>query len=74
MELRPDMNLYRDSDFDRFKTTFSNAPCLPNWCLRQSYPDPYPAENRPKMGYHITGFTSKNVVIVIMVGQQHFIN
>ncbi len=59
MELRPDMNLYRDSDFDSFKTTFSNAPCFSNWCLRQSYPDPYPAENRPKMGYHITDLPKK---------------
>ena len=48
LELRPDMNLYRDSDFDSFKTTFSNSPCFSNWCLRQSYPDPYPAENRSK--------------------------
>ncbi len=55
MELRPDMDLHRDVDFDSFVTTFSNSPCFSNWCLRQSFPDEYPAENRPKVGSFSTG-------------------
>lgn len=54
MELRPDMDLYKNSDFDNFTTTFSNSPCFSNYCLRQSYPDEYPAENRPKVGAFTT--------------------
>ena len=30
--------------------TFSNSPCFSNYCLRQSYPEPYPSENNPKTG------------------------
>ena len=54
MEFKPDMNAYKDSENDRFITTFSNSPCWPNYCLRQSYPQPYPFENNPKKGYDKT--------------------
>ncbi len=51
MEFKPDMDLHKDPENDRFITTFSNSPCWPNYCLRQSYPQPYPFENNPKKGY-----------------------
>lgn len=50
MELNPDMNLFKDPSSDNFTTTFSNSPCWPNYCLRQSYPNVYPHENNPKTG------------------------
>ena len=50
MEFKPDMDLHKDSSSDKFVTTFSNSPCWPNYCLRQSYPQPYPYENNPKTG------------------------
>ena len=50
MEFKPDMNLYKDPSSDNFVTTFSNSPCWPNYCLRQSYPESYPFENNPKTG------------------------
>ena len=50
MELRPDMDLYQNDEFDRFETTFSNSPCYSNWCRRQSYPNSFPAENNPHSG------------------------
>ena len=50
MELRPEMNMYHNSDFHKFETTFSNSPCWSNYCLRQSYPNNYPFENNPKKG------------------------
>ena len=50
MELRPDMDRYQSLDFQRFETTFSNSPCWPNYCLRQSYPNTFPFENNPKVG------------------------
>ena len=49
MELRPEMNYYQ-TDFHKFETTFSNSPCWPNYCLRQSYPNTYPFENNPRLG------------------------
>ena len=52
MELRPDMNLHKDPVYDKFETTFSNSPCFSNYCLRQSYPEPYPFENNPKTGVY----------------------
>ncbi len=55
MELRPDMDLYQNDEFDRFETTFSNSPCYANWCRRQSYPNEYPAENNPQSGTHKIG-------------------
>jgi len=48
MEFKPDMQLYKDPSSDNFTTTFSNSPCWPNYCLRQSYPEIYPFENNPK--------------------------
>ena len=50
LEFKPDMNLYKDPSSDNFTTTFSNSPCWPNYCLRQSYPENYPFENNPKTG------------------------
>jgi hypothetical protein len=50
MEFKPDMQLYKDPSSDNFTTTFSNSPCWPNYCLRQSYPEVYPFENNPKTG------------------------
>ena len=50
MEFNPDMDLFKDNSVDNFTTTFSNSPCWPNYCLRQSYPDKYPSENNPKTG------------------------
>ena len=50
MEFKPDMALHKDSENDRFITTFSNSPCWSNYCLRQSYPQPYPFENNPRKG------------------------
>ena len=50
MEFKPDMQLYKDPSSDHFTTTFSNSPCWPNYCLRQSYPEAYPFENNPKTG------------------------
>ena len=52
MELDPEMDLIKDTSSDRFVTTFSNSPCFSNYCLRQSYPENYPFENNPKMGYN----------------------
>lgn len=49
-ELRPGMDLYKNGDFDKFITTFSNSPCYSNWCKRQSYPDTFPSENNPYSG------------------------
>ena len=50
MEFNPEMDLFKDNSVDNFTTTFSNSPCWPNYCLRQSYPDKYPSENNPKTG------------------------
>ena len=50
MEFKPDMQLFKDPNSDIFITTFSNSPCWPNYCLRQSYPEIYPFENNPQTG------------------------
>lgn len=50
MEFKPDMKLFKDPASDNFTTTFSNSPCWNNYCLRQSYPEPYPFQNNPKTG------------------------
>lgn len=50
MEFNPDMNLFKDPSSNNFTTTFSNSPCWPNYCLRQSYPEIFPFENNPKTG------------------------
>lgn len=50
MEFNPDMDLFKDPSSNNFTTTFSNSPCWPNYCLRQSYPESFPFENNPKTG------------------------
>jgi len=50
IEFNPDMNLFKDPNSDHFTTTFSNSPCWPNYCLRQSYPEAFPFDNNPKTG------------------------
>ena len=50
LEIRPDMNLHQNLDFQKWETTFSNSPCFSNWCRRQSYPNRYPFENNPYSG------------------------
>ena len=50
LEFKPDMNLYADETITKFETTFSNSPCWPNYCLKQSYPNRYPTNNNPKTG------------------------
>ena len=59
MEYRPDMDLFKDNSVDKFVTTFSNSPCFPNYCLRQSYPENYPYENNPKKGSYMTDLDRK---------------
>ena len=59
IEYRPDMVLFKDSSSDKFVTTFSNSPCWPNYCLRQSYPENYPFENNPKTGSFKTDLDQK---------------
>ena len=59
IEFKPDMQLYKDPNADRFVTTFSNSPCWPNYCLRQSYPEVYPFENNPKTGAFKTNLSRK---------------
>ena len=54
MEYKPGMDLFKDPAFDKYVTTFSNSPCWPNYCLRQSYPETYPFENNPKTGSYQT--------------------
>ena len=50
MEFKPDMTLFKDPSSDSFTTTFSNSPCWPDYCMRQSYPESYPFENNPQTG------------------------
>ena len=59
MEYLPEMDLFKDPEFDKFETTFSNSPCWPNYCLRQSYPETYPFENNPLTGSFETDLSSK---------------
>ena len=54
LEFKPEMNLFKDPSSDNFTTTFSNSPCFSNYCLRQSYPEPYPFENNPLTGSYDT--------------------
>ena len=54
MEYKPGMDLFKDPDFDKYITTFSNSPCWPDYCLRQSYPNNFPFENNPKTGAYTT--------------------
>lgn len=59
LELKPEMDLYADETITKFETTFSNSPCWPNYCLKQSYPDRYPTNNNPK-----TGILKENLPVV----------
>ncbi len=59
LEFKPDMDLHKDPDYDKFETTFSNSPCFSNYCLRQSYPQPYPFENNPTTGHISTNLDKK---------------
>ena len=54
IEINPEMNLHNDTSSNLYKTTFSNSPCFSNYCLRQSYPIPFPFENLPKNGAYKT--------------------
>jgi hypothetical protein len=35
---------------ETYRTTFSNSPCQPTYCLYQSYPNTFFRQNRPKSG------------------------
>lgn len=35
---------------ETYRTTFSNTPCAPTYCLYQSYPNTFFRQNRPKTG------------------------
>ena len=35
---------------ETYRTTFSNTPCAPTYCLHQSYPNSFFRQNRPKTG------------------------
>ena len=59
LEYKPNMDLFNNNDFDKFITTFSNSPCYPNYCLRQSYPDTYPNENNPTTGFYEKNLSKK---------------
>ena len=59
MEIDPEMSLIKDTSNDKFITTFSNSPCYPNYCLRQSYPENFPSENNPKTGYSLKNLPKK---------------
>ena len=59
LQYKPGMDLFNNSDFDKFETTFSNSPCWPNYCLRQSYPETFPFENNPKTGSFQTDLEEK---------------
>jgi len=50
IEINPGMDLYKDDSVDKYLTTFSNSPCWPDYCLRQSYLNVYLNENNPKTG------------------------
>ena len=59
MEFNPEMTMFKDPSADNFTTTFSNSPCWPNYCLRQSYPNVYPYENNPTTGSFKVGLDAK---------------
>ena len=61
LEYNPEMDLFKDNSVDTFTTTFSNSPCWPNYCLRQSFPENYPFENNPKTGSIKVGLAKKCV-------------
>ncbi|NQW36817.1 MAG: hypothetical protein HQ471_07415 [Flavobacteriales bacterium] len=50
IELRPDIESYPTIPFNIWESTFSNSVCNEIYCLRQSYPDIFPSENKPRLG------------------------
>ncbi|MGY6742751.1 MAG: hypothetical protein ACXIUQ_08450 [Cecembia sp.] len=46
----PDFWYMKIDEEEVFRTTFSNTPCMPTFCLRQSYPNDYFRQNDPKAG------------------------
>lgn len=59
IELKPEMNSFKDPASDKFVTTFSNSPCFSNYCLKQSYPNNYPFDNNPTKGAFRTNLDRK---------------
>ena len=59
MEFNPDMDLFKNPSTSSFITTFSNSPCWPDYCLRQSFPESFPFENNPKLGSFKVDLPSK---------------
>ena len=59
IEFNPEMDLFKDPSSNNFITTFSNSPCWPNYCLRQSFPESFPFENNPKSGSFKVNLPSK---------------
>ena len=59
IDFRPDMDLYSDFSANKYITTFSNSPCWPDYCLRQSYPENFPSNNNPKTGASIRSLERK---------------
>lgn len=46
----PDFWFFKIDDQEVYRTTFSNTPCVSSFCLRQSYPNEYFRQNKPKSG------------------------
>lgn len=46
----PDMWFFGVDGVEVYRTTFSNSPCVPTYCLHQSYPQDYFRQNFPKTG------------------------
>ncbi len=46
----PDFWFMKIDEEEVLRTTFSNTPCMPTFCLRQSYPQDYFRQNDPKSG------------------------
>jgi hypothetical protein len=46
----PDYWFFGLDNKEIFRTTFSNSPCSPTYCLYQSYPSSYFRQNTPKSG------------------------
>jgi len=50
IELRPEIDSFANTPNLIYETTFSNSVCNAVYCLRQSYPNGFPFENRPRKG------------------------
>jgi hypothetical protein len=61
VELNPGMSI-NSNDYQKFETTFSNSPCFPNYCLKQSFPNNFPVNNNPKSGVSIANLP-KNCIL-----------